>query len=175
MSDAEKSIQNITAANHRFSRAKAIARACKRWLQQLERPLRAATPQRWKTVVYVCSFSALYVLIINAAVTIWVTAKYEHDNEWIATAYEGRCDVTAAWTRWLHVGINILSSILLSCSNYCMQFLVAPTRAELDLVHSKKKSVEIGVPSVRNLGLVPFKRVALWWLLALSSIPLHFL
>lgn len=56
-----------------------------------------------------------------------------------------------------------------------MQLLVSPTRREVDQAHSNKSWVDIGVPSVRNLRFISFKRVVLWSLLALSSIPLHLL
>lgn len=35
--------------------------------------------------------------------------------------------------------------------------------------------LDIGVPSLRNLRRISTRRVVLWWLLALSSIPLHLL
>jgi hypothetical protein len=71
--------------------------------------------------------------------------------------------------------INALSTILLSASNYTMQCLSAPTRSEVDDAHSTGKWLDIGVPSVRNLGRIARKRVILWWLLGASSLPLHLL
>ncbi len=129
---------------------------------------------KWKTCVHASVASVLAVLILNVAVTAWASVTFVH-TDGIGTAYEGKCDVTEAWARWLHFGINVLSSILLSCSNYCMQLLVAPTRREVDCAHSKNVWLQIGVPSVRNLYYVSSRRVILWWLLALSSIPLHLL
>lgn len=69
--------------------------------------------------------------------------------------------------------INILGMLLLGASNYCMQCLSAPTREEVDLAHNQKQWLEIGIPSVRNLRHVSRTRIRLWWLLALSSIPLQ--
>lgn len=135
---------------------------------------RRGLPLKWKTCVYASSASVLAVLIVNVAVTAWASATFVR-TDGIGTAYEGNCSVTTAWARWLHIGINVLSSVLLSCSNYCMQLLVAPTRREVDRAHSKNVWLQIGVPSVRNLYYVSSRRIMLWWLLALSSIPLHLL
>lgn len=76
---------------------------------------------------------------------------------------------------WLHLAINVLGTILLGASNYCMQCLSFPTRDEVNKAHSRGAWLDIGVPSVRNLRQISSKRLALWWLLAVSSIPLHFL
>lgn len=76
---------------------------------------------------------------------------------------------------WLHLGINLLSTILLGASNYTMQCLSAPTRDEINKAHQQRIYLDIGVPSVRNLGRISQRRRRLWWLLALSSIPLHFM
>ncbi|KAI4214506.1 MAG: hypothetical protein LQ351_002923 [Letrouitia transgressa] len=54
-----------------------------------------------------------------------------------------------------------------------MQCLSAPTRAEIDKALSKGISLDVGVPSFKNLRRVSKTRAFLWWLLALSSIPLH--
>lgn len=54
-----------------------------------------------------------------------------------------------------------------------MQCVSAPTRPEIDRFHAKGKYLDIGVPSVRNLRAIPWFKVALWWALGLSSVPLH--
>ncbi|KAI4197238.1 MAG: hypothetical protein LQ350_006069 [Teloschistes chrysophthalmus] len=74
---------------------------------------------------------------------------------------------------WLHLAINILGTALLSASNYCMQCLSAPNRQEVDRAHQRQVALDIGVPSLRNLRHISRKRLLLWILLAISSIPLH--
>ena len=54
-----------------------------------------------------------------------------------------------------------------------MQRLSAPTRGEVDYAHKRHHWVDIGVPSVRNLGLINPWRMWGWLLLAASSLPLH--
>ena len=75
----------------------------------------------------------------------------------------------------MHVAINVLSTLLLGASNYSMQCLSSPTRREVDKAHSQGIWLDIGVPSVRNLRKLSTTRIVLWWLLAISSIPLHLL
>ncbi|MCJ1426733.1 hypothetical protein MMC29_004636 [Sticta canariensis] len=75
---------------------------------------------------------------------------------------------------WLHLGINLLSTVLLSASNYTMQSLSAPARDEINNAHQQRISCDTGIPSLRNLGRISRRRF-LWWTTALSSIPLHFL
>lgn len=56
-----------------------------------------------------------------------------------------------------------------------MQVLAAPTRQEVDRAHARNRWLDIGVPSVRNLWHISPYRAVVWWILGLSSIPLHLL
>lgn len=89
--------------------------------------------------------------------------------------YEGSCSWVRNVDDVLHLVINILSTLLLGSSNLCMQVLVAPTRNEIDVAHSKQRWLDIGVPSWRNLRNISLSRRLMWWLLGLSSVPLHFI
>lgn len=87
--------------------------------------------------------------------------------------YTGTCNRTRALNIGLHLLINIVSTLVLASSNFFMQVLCAPTRSELDEAHVKRKFLEIGVQSPRNLLRIPFPRSIGWLLLALTSVPLH--
>lgn len=115
---------------------------------------------------------AAITLLINLAVLIWTLKTFKFDNG-IAQVFSGNCHETEKINTWTHLGINTVSTLLLSGSNYCMQILSAPTRKEIDTAHAKGKWLDIGVPSVRNLKNVAGKKVVIWWLLGLSSVPLH--
>ncbi|KAG0646007.1 hypothetical protein D0Z07_7768 [Hyphodiscus hymeniophilus] len=54
-----------------------------------------------------------------------------------------------------------------------MQVISSPTRKEVDVAHQKGRWLDIGVPSTRNLREISWLRIAMWSVLALSSIPLH--
>jgi hypothetical protein len=91
--------------------------------------------------------------------------------------FDGDCDHTERMNTVLHLGINILSTILLAGSNYTMQCLSAPTRSEIDAAHSHKPGLylDVGVPGIRNLRYISRRRLILWVALGLSSLPLHLL
>jgi hypothetical protein len=138
-----------------------------------------ATPQNhgnWRSTVYICTGAAFLVLIINIIVTI-LSSKHgkSSGNDGRQVLFEGDCNYAKKLNIGLHVLINALSTILLGSGNYCMQCLSAPTREELDKAHAKRRWLDVGVLSVRNLRGIEKQRVLLWWLLGLSSLPLHLL
>jgi hypothetical protein len=128
----------------------------------------------WRGGVLVAILIVLSVLLMNVILAI-IAATSWHPVGRIATAFTGDCNKAAKTTTALHLLINLLSSLLLGASNYSMQRLVSPTRKEVDACHQRKKWLDIGIPSVRNLFSINKGRTLLWFLLACSSAPLHFL
>lgn len=119
----------------------------------------------WCHQLHHCGF---YGFFVNLVLTI-VFSPYRGDG----ALYTGDCEKIRQTNTALHILINILSTILLSSSNYCMHCLSAPTRKEVDAAQASGKWLDIGILSYRNLRCISRKRVALWALLGLSSIPLH--
>lgn len=128
----------------------------------------------WRMSVSVCAGTAGVVLLINSILTLWASIKYGNEGGF-ATLQEGSCKKTKTLSLWLHLAINVLSTLLLSASNYSMQCLASPTREEVDKAHRRQIWLDIGVPSVRNLRHISWYRITLWSLLALSGVPLHLL
>lgn len=124
--------------------------------------------------VALCAFTAGTVLAINIIVTIWGAARFGVHGT-LVTIQDGDCSKSKELSLWLHLAINILSTLLLGASNYCMQCLSSPSRAEIDRAHSRHIWLDIGVPSVRNLRRVSWNKIILWWLFAISTVPLHLL
>lgn len=108
----------------------------------------------------------------NIALTAWAQARFGTQNG-IGTIYLGSCAKAKRLDLWLHLLINILSTLLLGASNFCMQLLVAPTRAEVNEAHEKSFWLDIGTPSVRNLRKIARIRVLTWLCLGFSSALLH--
>jgi hypothetical protein len=116
------------------------------------------------------------VCLLNAVLTIWVRNNPAYKaGESSGTLLEGRCARVRKLSTWAHLLINILRSLLLCASNYCMQVLIAPNRENLDQAHAKRHWLHIGVPSLHNLTRIEEHRTVLWVLLQLSSLPLHLL
>lgn len=114
----------------------------------------------------------LQVLVMNIGLTIWSSNSGVRDRG-LVTIQQGSCAKTKKSSLWLHLAVNILGTCLLSASNYCMQSLSSPTREEVDRAHDRRRWVDIGVPSVRNLRRISWSKIIIWWLLALSGIPLY--
>ncbi|PVH88666.1 hypothetical protein DL98DRAFT_580231 [Cadophora sp. DSE1049] len=117
---------------------------------------------------------AISVLAVNLSVTIWLMRRAQSSAITNSISiYEGSCGQSKRLSFWIHLAINILSSLLLGSSNYATQVLCAPTRAEVDEAHGKRQWLDIGLWSFRNLKRVGNGREILCALLLLSSIPLH--
>ncbi|PUU76458.1 hypothetical protein B9Z19DRAFT_1149392 [Tuber borchii] len=130
----------------------------------------------WHTGVLACATSVVVVLLINVGLTIHAATNPKYKMEGgIGTLYSGNCDLSRAIGLWLHLGINALSTVLLSGSNYTQQCLAAPTRSEIDTAHARIRWMDIGVPSVRNLFRIKAERTLLWIAIGITSIPLHLL
>ena len=132
----------------------------------------------WHTGVLACATSVIVVLLINVSLTVYAAMNPEYKMErksGIGTLYEGSCDKSRAIGLWLHLGINVLSTLLLSGSNYTQQCLATPTRNEIDAAHARRRWMDIGVPSIRNLIRIKAERSFLWIAIGITSIPLHLL
>ena len=130
----------------------------------------------WHTGVLACAACSVVVLLINVGLTIYAATNPEYKVErGVGTLYVGSCDKSRNIGLWLHLGINALSTLLLSGSNYTQQCLVAPTRSETDAAHERRRWMDIGVPSIRNLFRIKAERAWLWIAIGITSIPLHLL
>ncbi|KAI9813664.1 MAG: hypothetical protein M1827_003735 [Pycnora praestabilis] len=128
----------------------------------------------WRFGVASGSLLATIVLVINTILTILATS-ISLNEAGIVTLINGSCSKTKQWGAGLHLLINVLSTALLAASNYTIQCLGAPTRHDVDLAHAKGAWLDIGVPSIRNLRWISWRKLFLMVLLALGSVPLHLL
>ncbi|KAF2136045.1 uncharacterized protein K452DRAFT_215267, partial [Aplosporella prunicola CBS 121167] len=117
--------------------------------------------------MFVGAILAWLVFITNISVLAWASRAKN------GSIYTGDCNKVERTSTVIHLLINILSSLLLGASNYCMQCLCAPTRAEVDQAHFQRRFIEIGVQSIRNFRLIKRWKFIIWCLLGVSSLPLH--
>lgn len=125
-----------------------------------------------ETALCIQQLMAALVLVANIALTAWAQARFGNQSG-IGTLFLGSCVTARRLSVWLHLLINILSTLLLGASNYCMQLLVAPTRHEVNRAHERFFWLDIGTPSVRNLQKIARISVLTWLCLGLSSALLH--
>lgn len=114
------------------------------------------------------------IFISNTTLTIFAVARYD-SQAGVGLLYQGDCTTVGNLNLWIHLLINLLSTGMLSASNYCMQLQAAPTRQNVQDAHRADKWMDIGVPSLRNLWLINRWRRLTWFVLALSSLPIHLL
>lgn len=84
----------------------------------------------------ICAILSTLVFVTNLIITIVCSVYGGQRNQ---TLYVGDCEKTQQINTGLHVLINLLSTTLLSASNYCMQCLSAPTRDDIDVAHARGK------------------------------------
>jgi hypothetical protein len=130
------------------------------------------TWEGWKLGALLCVLVVAASLILNISVTAWASATFGLSGG-IGTIHRGPCPSIRHTGLWLHIGINILSTIMLGASNYSMQCLSSPTRSEVDKAHANRTWLDIGIQSISNLPKIRRMRMVLWIILAASSIPLH--
>ena len=119
-----------------------------------------------------CAVVSGSVMVVNLTLTIWASRHYGV-RDGLGTIREGSCSETKNIAMWIHLAINVLSTLLLGASNYTMQCLASPTREDINRAHRQNVWLDIGTPSIRNLLRISRFRISLWWLVAISSVPLH--
>ncbi|PKY00531.1 hypothetical protein P168DRAFT_224540, partial [Aspergillus campestris IBT 28561] len=135
--------------------------------------------QEWIKGVLLCAWGCSAILALNvilaiiAIVVAYKRPSYSDRHFEYAELYRGSCSTTNGWTTGMHLVINVLSTALLAASNYSMQCLSAPSRADIDQAHSKRTWLDIGVFSARNLWAMDARRKLLWVILFISSVPVH--
>lgn len=134
----------------------------------------------WINGVSLSAKATSLVLLLNLifiATAAGMARKYSTHRGFLDKAifYRGSCSVAKGWNIGLHLIINIISTGVLSASNYCMQALVAPTREDVDRYHAQYQWLDIGGASFKNLRVVGCKQVVLWTILLLTATPFHLL
>ncbi|KIW03154.1 uncharacterized protein PV09_05797 [Verruconis gallopava] len=127
----------------------------------------------WRFGVISGAWLAICVLVLNVAITFSALQKQHAEDSGRRVLFEGDCRKAETLNVVAHLLINAMSTLLLSASNYGMQILTAPTRSEIDFAHAKKKWLDIGVLSLKNIRTISRSRALLWATLGASSLPLH--
>ncbi|CAH0026002.1 unnamed protein product [Clonostachys rhizophaga] len=135
-------------------------------------------PTGWKLGTMMAATLTFVILLVNTILAALFTSsvlRTKYSSSSIAPVRTGDCGAIKSLATGTHVLINIVSTLLLGASNYCMQTVSAPMRQDVDNAHARGKWLDIGIPSVRNLLYIEKRRLVVWLCLGLSSIPLHFI
>ncbi|KAF4443764.1 hypothetical protein F53441_11367 [Fusarium austroafricanum] len=116
--------------------------------QNLDDTSDSSKKANWKVSLIGGACACIVVLVINLGVTIWSSVSfkgnensetYEHGEKTRRRIiYEGSCSTSRTLNVVIHLIINIFGSVLLAASNYGMQCLSAPTRADVDKAHTRQ-------------------------------------
>ena len=135
----------------------------------------SSSPYRgWRKAVILAAVVTGVVLMINLVFAVVTAVKYPA-RQGVGTLYTGDCTLIKRWDTALHLTINLLGTALLAASSFTMQCLCSPTRSEVDAAHAKRKSLDIGLQSWKNLFHMRYWKGILWGLLCFSTLPLHLL
>lgn len=99
------------------------------------------------------AFTVIVVLLVNIGLAVGWRVSHGTPGGF-GLIYQGNCTRSKRISLWIHLAINALGTLLLSASNYAMQCLSAPTRKEVSKAHAKGVWLDIGIPSIRNLGKI---------------------
>ena len=128
----------------------------------------------WEMGMILAVSADLAVLIFVLALTVFAAKDFPRNSNQ-ATLIDDSCNSVQNWSTWLHLAVNAISTVLLATSSYVMQCLTSPTRKEINRAHSKGSCMDIGVPSFGNLLKTSPRRILLWMVILLSSLPIHLL
>jgi len=130
----------------------------------------------WRAGLTLAFTADILVLLLALGFTIGAAIGFERGGDYMESIIvKGSCSRTKSVGTWLHLLINVLSTVLLSTSSFTMQCVASPTRQEVDKAHDENNFLTIGVPSLRNLIYIARPRTILYALILLTSLPLHLL
>ena len=141
------------------------------WLKLILKPFLFSF-SRWRFGAIVCTVLTTVVLCLDLSFAIWTLLNRGIEGG-KHVIYEGKCASVSSRMNYIQIFVTILSNLLHGASNYCMQILSAPTRAQIDAAHAKGMWLDIGRNSVRNVYFMSRKKKVLWMLLGASSVPLQ--
>lgn len=113
----------------------------------------------WRAGVGLNAFLAGMILLVEV-ICLVILAAWKGKDVFTGriVIYNGPCSTVESVDWGLHAVVNILGVVLLAGANYTFQVLSSPTREEVTAAHERKKWLDIGIPSFRNLGYVAKKR-----------------
>ncbi|TPX18423.1 uncharacterized protein E0L32_011664 [Thyridium curvatum] len=98
----------------------------------------------------ILGFLVLLVGIICLVLAVVQTRAFAGETK----VMTGSCASVDGLNRGLHVIISVLVLVVVAGASYVFQVLTSPTRPELAAAHERKRWLDVGIPSLRNLGAI---------------------
>lgn len=121
---------------------------------------RPSTSEQWRKAGIVnIVLVSVCLTVLSACFAFSVTRPGSSLNVFTIISND-ECEKTAKINLFLHLIINLISSGVLASSNFYMQVVCSPSRKEVDKAHAYLQSLDIGIPSVKNVRFVSkFKQI----------------
>jgi len=125
--------------------------------------------------IWVANLTSLILLLNFIALCIIIFVLRGKGADGLRAFDPNDCHADSSLSTDLRYIVNVFATTFLGASNYYMQRLSACSRSEMDSAHRKGSWVDVGVPGMRNMRFMTWERRILWWVFALSSLPVHLL
>lgn len=114
----------------------------------------------WRGRMIRVAFFSTVLWLINMIVYVILLSKCgAHSGSGLLM--ERSCGSVQRANTGTHAVLNIVTSLMLSASNFAMVSLCSPTREEIDAAHDKKEWLSIGGMGLRNFRLIKTTRAPL--------------
>ncbi|KAI1363998.1 hypothetical protein F5Y08DRAFT_353847 [Xylaria arbuscula] len=119
--------------------------------------------------------ASIWVLVL--VFSIWVGTVHKAQAGLVFTLQTGSCSAAESINFWVHLVVNGIASTLYAISSFVMQRLAAPSREDIDRGHNQTPllTTKIGSLAIGNFIVLSKKRLVVFFLLWISSLPLHLL
>jgi hypothetical protein len=114
----------------------------------------------WRGGVAMNVLLGLLILVAGFVCLIYAAGKVSLSAS-ESVIFSGSCVTAGSINSGVHALVNVFVLVLLAGGNYTFQLLSSPTRDEIDGAHAKRKWLDIGIPSVRNLAHIARSRALL--------------
>jgi len=128
--------------------------------------------QGWRLGTLVSCYAVAVCLLLELGLLTYALLVNRPRNG-LGILYEGHCEKVKRLSILLLLPLNIIGTVLISTSNYVMQAVSAPTREEVDQSHAKGGFRNIGMPTSYDMVFARPYKSTLWWILALTTVPIH--
>ena len=126
----------------------------------------------WRLGTLVSCYAVAVCLLLELGLLTYALLL-NRPRDGLGILYEGRCEKVKRLSILLLLPLNIIGTVLISTSNYVMQAVSAPTREEVDQSHAKGGFRNIGMPTSYDMVFARPYKSTLWWILALTTVPIH--
>lgn len=99
------------------------------------------TGYEWRNGAFICFAVTIAILLLNLVLTVIAASRTRGPSHSFLgeSIFEGDCAKVKHWSTGFHLLINVLGTILLGASSYCMQCLSAPSRDDVNQLHARGK------------------------------------